>query len=464
MLGRRPAEICKTMYANRLGNGQRLGYAAADFGINLYFISAMTYLLYFYTDVFGLSAAAAAGVMLAARFVDAITDPVMGFVAERTRSRWGRLRPYLLFGALPLGACAVLTFSAPDLSASGKLWWAYLSYIGFGLAYTLVVIPYSALTASLTADYHERTVLSNLRMACAFAGGLAVAAGMPLLVSAFDSEAAGYRWAMLLCAALATPLLWLTFGLTEERIRPPPRQRLPFRDSLKAVFRNPPLLAVVAMFSFGMLSFTVRQAVAIYYFKYNLKRPDLIDEWFLATLSIMFVGLLFTPRLASRFGKAGGILAGALVTIVAALGLHFTPYGQIELIFAWGCLMALGGTPIAVLGWAMLPDTVDYAQVRFGVRADGAVFAMSSFFQKLAKTLGGAGVAAALGLAGYAANAEQSADALATIHGLMTLVPAGIMLALIVAAALYPLDRQTHEKLIASLSAAEGEATRSTGT
>lgn len=452
------------MYANRLDNMQRVGYGVADFGINLYFISAMTYLLYFYTDVFGLSAAAAAGVMLAARFVDAATDPLMGAIAERTRSRWGRLRPYLLFGALPLGACAVLTFSAPDFGASGKLWWAYLTYIAFGLAYTVVVIPYSALTASLTADYHERTVLSNLRMACAFAGGLAVAVGMPVLVGRFDSEAAGYGWAMLLCAVLATPLLWLTFGMTEERIQPPPTQRLPLSRSLQAVFRNPPLLAVVAMFSFGMLSFTVRQAVAIYYFKYNLERPDLIEEWFLATLSIMFIGLLFTPRLASRFGKAGGIMAGALVTIVAALGLHFTPYGQIELIFVWGCLMALGGTPIAVLGWAMLPDTVDYAQVRFGIRADGAVFAISSFFQKLAKALGGAGVAAALALAGYVANAEQSPAALAAIHGLMTLAPAGIMLAMILAAALYPLNRQEHAKLIARLTAAEREASRSAGT
>ena len=452
------------MYANRLGNMQRAGYGVADFGINLYFISAMTYLLYFYTDVFGLSAAAAAGVMLAARFVDAVTDPLMGAIAERTRSRWGRLRPYLLFGALPLGACAVLTFSAPDFGASGKLWWAYLTYIAFGLAYTVVVIPYSALTASLTADYHERTVLSNLRMACAFAGGLAVAVGLPILVGRFDSEAAGYGWSMLLCAALATPLLWLTFGMTEERIQPTPTQRLPLSRSLQAVFRNPPLLAVVVMFSCGMLSFTVRQAVALYYFKYNLGRPDLIDEWFLATLSIMFIGLLFTPRLASRFGKAGGILAGALVTIVAALGLHFTPYGQIELIFFWGCLMALGGTPIAVLGWAMLPDTVDYAQARFGIRADGAVFALSSFFQKLAKALGGAGVAAVLGLAGYAANAEQSPAALAAIHGLMTLAPAGIMLAMILAAALYPLNRQAHAKLIARLTAAESEASRSAGT
>ena len=437
--------------SERLTPAQRVGYGVGDFGINLFFISTLTYLLYFYTDVFGLSAAAAAGVMAVARVVDAVTDPLMGAIAERTRSRWGRLRPYILFGALPLGVSGVLTFASPDFSDSGKLWWAYLTYIAFSMAFTVVAVPYAALTASLTADYHERTVLSTIRMACAFGGGLAISVGMPILVGRFDSEAEGYFWSMLIFAALATPLLAWTFAQTEERIQPPPAQRLAIRDSLRAVFLNPPLLVVMVMFSCGMLSFTVRQATAIYYFKYNLERPDLIETWFLATLSIMFVGLVFTPRLADRYGKPGGILIGAVVTIAAALGLYFTPYDEIELIFLWGCLMALGGTPIAVLGWAMIPDTVDYAQARFGVRADGSVFAMSSFFQKLAKALGGAGVAAVLALAGYMANVEQTPAALGAIRGLMTLAPAAIMVVMIVAALGYPLSRQAHGELVSKL-------------
>ena len=369
------------MLTEKLNNSQRVGYGIADFGINLYFISAMTYLLYFYTDVFGLSAAAAAGVMGVARLVDAITDPMMGGIAERTRSRWGRLRPYLLFGALPLAAIAVLTFTVPDLDASGKLWWAYLTYIGFGIAYTVVSIPYSALTASLTADHEERTVLSTVRMACAFGGGLVVSGVTWDLVGRFESEAEGYQWSMALYAAVATALLWVTFAMTRERIQPPSGQKLKISDSARSVLINPPLLVVIVMFSGGMLSFTVRQAIAPYFFKYNLERPDLVGTWFQITLSIMFIGLLFTPMLARRYGKAGGILIGALVTIVAAVGMYFTPYSEIEMIFFWGCVMALGGTPIAVLGWAMLPDTVDYAQWRHGVRADGAIFSMSSFFR-----------------------------------------------------------------------------------
>ena len=444
-----------TVATERLPIAERLGYGAADFGINLYFISAMTYLLYFYTDVFGLSAAGAAGVMLAARLVDAVTDPIMGVIAERTRSRWGRLRPYLLFGGLPLGALAVLTFSTPDLSASGKLWWAYATYIGFGIAYTVVSIPYSALTASLTLAHQERTVLSTIRMACAFSGGLAVSVGTPILVGAFDSEAAGYQGAMALFALVATGTLLLTFRYTEERVQPPPTQRLTLADSLKAVFANPPLIIVMVLFTCGMLAFTVRQAVAVYYFKYNLDRPDLIAAWFGFTMLVMFLGLVATPKLAVHYGKAGGILLGAVVTLAGCLGLHFSPYDNIPAIFAWGALIALGGTPIAVLGWAMLPDTVEFAQWRHGVRADGTIFALSSFFQKLAKTLGGAGVAAGLAWTGYVANAEQSTASLAAIHNMMTLAPAAIMVAIILAARLYRLDQAAHAKVVQDIQERE---------
>ena len=181
---------------DRLSPASRLGYGIGDFGINLYFISAMTYLLFFYTDVFGLSAAAAGGVLIVARLVDAVTDPLMGMIAERTQSRWGRLRPYIIFGALPLALISVLTFTTPDLSASGKLWWAYTTYIAFGIAYTVVAIPYAALTASLTADHHERTVLTTIRMAFAFGGGYVISVGMLPLIGMFDSQEVGFRWAL----------------------------------------------------------------------------------------------------------------------------------------------------------------------------------------------------------------------------------------------------------------------------
>ena len=440
--------------SQRLSAANRIGYGIGDFGVNLYFISAMTYLLYFYTDVFGLSAAAAGGVFLVARIVDAVTDPMMGMIAERTRSRWGRLRPYLLLGAIPLALISIATFTVPDMTDSGKLVWAYVTYIGFGILYTVVTIPYSALTASLTSDHQERTVLSTIRMAFAFAGGYVISVGMLPLVGMFDGEAEGFQAAMILFGVIATALLAVTFFTTQERITPPSSQKLAFSDSLRAVFANPPLLIVIVLFTCGMLSFTIRQTVTLYYFKYNLGREDLIAAFFGITFPIMFVGLLAVPKLAEKLGKAGGIIAGAVVTVGGCVGLYFTEYDAITWIFFWSCVVALGGTPIAVLGWAMIPDTVEYAQWKLGLRADGAIFSFASFFQKLAKAIGGAGVAAVLAYAGYVANVEQSESSLRAIHNLMTLAPAAIMAIMIVAARFYTLDEARHSAMVEELQAA----------
>ena len=391
---------------------ETIGYAVGDFGINLYFISAMTYLLYFYTDVMGLSATAAAGVMALARTVDAVTDPVMGMIAERTRSRFGRLRPWLILGALPLGVITILTFTVPDLDANGKLWWAYTTYLLFGILYTVVTIPYSVLTASITSDYAARTKLSTWRMACAFTGGLTVSVGTMPFVGLFADPADGFQALMAVFAVIATGLLVTTFATTEERVTPAPEQQLTLKQSMQAVFLNTPLLIVIGIFSCGMLSFTVRQTLTVYYFSYNLERPDLISWYFGSTLSVMLVGLISVPSLAARFGKSGALMLGGLLTIVACLGFYATAPDALGWVFFWGCLVALGGTPVAVLGWAMIPDTVEYAQWKLGVRADGSIYSMASFFQKLAKAVGGAGVALALGMVGYLAPIRPNQPAL----------------------------------------------------
>ena len=431
---------------------ETIGYAVGDFGINLYFISAMTYLLFFYTDIMGLSATAAAGVMAVARIVDAVTDPVMGMIAERTRSRFGRLRPWLILGALPLGAITVLTFTVPDLDANGKLWWAYTTYLLFGILYTVVTIPYSALTASITSDYAARTKLSTWRMACAFTGGLTVSVGTMPFVGLFADRADGFQALMVVFAVIATGLLVTTFATTEERVTPAPEQQLTLKQSMQAVFLNTPLLIVIGIFSCGMLSFTVRQTLTVYYFSYNLERPDLIPWYFGSTLLVMLVGLASVPSLAARFGKSGALMLGGLLTIVACLGFYATAPEALGWVFFWGCLVALGGTPVAVLGWAMIPDTVEYAQWKLGVRADGSIYSMASFFQKLAKALGGAGVALALGMVGYLANQTQSASTLESIHEMFTLLPLLLMFVLILLAWIYPLDEKTHARIKSELA------------
>lgn len=432
------------------------GYAVGDFGINLYFISTMTYLLYFYTDVMGISAVAASGVFFVARIIDAVTDPIMGAIAERTRTRFGRMRPYIIYGAVPLALITVLMFTVPDLDDSGKLIWAYTTYILFGILYTVVTIPYATLTASLTSDYDARTQLSTFRIGCAFAGGFTVSVGTMPFVSLFESQAVGFQALMLLFAAVATLLLIVTFATTREVVQPTKTARPTLKQSLTTIMRNPPLLVVIGIFSCGMLSFTVRQATTAYFFIYNVGDPSLIAWFFSITLGSMLIGIWSVPYLAERFGKAGATRLGAYLTIAACIGFYLTPYSEVNLIFIWGCLVALGGTPVAVLGWAMIPDTVDYAEHRHGVRADGVIFSTASFFQKLAKTIGGAGVALILGLAGYQAGQPQSAETLAAIHGVLTLIPIAIMAILVVLTHLYKLDKDAHGKIVSELAQAGG--------
>ena len=232
--------------------GSLVGYGVGDFGINLYFMSVMTWLLIFYTDVMGISAFTAAGIFAVARFVDALSDPLMGMIAERTKSRWGRMRPYLLFGAMPLGVISVLTFTVPDLDLEGRIIWAYTTYILFGLVYTLVTIPYSTLTASLTSDYSERTRLSTYRIGFAFAGGwIASVITEPFVASAlFVDKAEGFLFLMILFSIVSTVLLWITYRSTEEVVATNRTQKLKLVDSLRSVFLNPPLFVVIGIFSF----------------------------------------------------------------------------------------------------------------------------------------------------------------------------------------------------------------------
>lgn len=427
------------------------GYGVGDFGINLYFISAMTYLMYFYTDVFGISAAAVATLFLVARGIDAITDPIMGLIVDRTRTRWGPMRPYLLFGAVPMGVLLVLVFTVPDFSETGKLVWAYVTYILFGIAFTVVGLPYSSLTARMTQDYDERTTLSTVRMACAFSGGLLVSAGTMWLVGFAEDEATGFQNTMIFYAAVAAVLLWVAFAAAaqageEERVLAPKV------TSFKPITDNRHLWVVIGIFCCGMLGFTVRSAATPYYFKYYVERPDLIPLFFMVTLGVMLIGLMLVPRLAGWLGKTRALYVGAIVTLIGCGALYLMPPDALVGIFVSACVISLGATPVAVLGWALLPDTVEFAEWKHNIRADGLIYSTASFFQKVAKTIGGAAAAGMLAVSGFVANEVQGEATLGGIVGLMTWVPALILVPLVICTALHTLDETTHRNIVAELA------------
>lgn len=430
----------------------RAGYGAGDFAVNLFFQSALLFLLFFYTDVAGIAAGTAATIFLVARIADAVTDPVMGVIADRTRTRAGRFRPWVLLGGPLLAVCALATFSAPDLEAPWKVAYAYATYIAFGLAYTVVSIPYSSLTAALTADTHERTVLSTYRMAFAMLGGLMVAAATLPLVDAFGGGAAGFQGAIGVYGVLACALLTVTFLTTRERAMA--HETVPGLGETGRALRagGRPLALIIFAFWMGMMAFTVRSAAIVYYIVYAVGREDLVAPFMFGVAAFNFVGIVLVPPVAKRLGKRATYLAGAFLGCALGVALYLTPFDQVALIFVISCLGSIAFAAPTVMGWSMLPDTVDYAEARSGVRADGAIYSAASFFQKMAMAVGGAGAALILEASGYVANAAQSADALTGILVMVSLAPAGIFLAGAAAMLFYPLDEKAHGEVVEALA------------
>jgi sugar (glycoside-pentoside-hexuronide) transporter len=432
---------------------EKVAYGFGDFGVNFHFAMTTNFLLFFYTEVFGLLPAVAGSVLLVARISDALTDPMMGLIADRTRSRWGKLRPYLLFGAVPLGVVSVLLFSVPALEGNARIAYAYGTYILWGIGFTVVTIPFSALTARMTADAQERTVLSTYRIGFATIGGGSVAVVTPGLVAEFADPATGYQTLMIVYSLCATAMLWFCFGVTRERVVPvnagPARPR-----DIWTIFRaSAPLWILMIVFVLGGVSFTLQMGVKLYYFKYNLGREDLWGPYLLSMAIPAMLGFAAAPKIGEKFGKAGGMVVCSAMTFASGLGVYLTSYDQIGWIFFWSMWGAFAGAPIGVLTWAILPDTVEYAEWKTGIRAEGIIYSISSFFQKFAGALGGALSGAILAATGYVAGQTQTESALHGILSTITIVPMAFGFLSVVALLFYRLDASMHARIVADLAA-----------
>jgi len=430
--------------STKLGVGAYLGYGVGDLSVNLFFQSAIIYLLFFYTDIFGISAAAAASIFLVARLVDAVTDPIMGMIADRTKTRWGKFRPYLLFGAPPLAVIAVAMFSVPDLEGDQKVLYAYATYILFSIAYTIVSIPYSGLTAVITEDAKERTNLSAYRMAFALGGAVIVGVGTQPLVTFFGGGAAGFQTTIALYGIMSVLLLAVTFRYTQEKVTAVVEKPPTVSEMISAMSRNLPLWLLIVAFLMGMLAYIVRSSAVIYYFQYNLGRGDLFPLYMLFILLGQLAGIVITPWVANKWGKKNTYVIGAVLGMVTGVALYLTPYDALGAIFVISAVGSFFFAAPTVLAWAMLPDTVEYAEWKRGVRADGAIYATSSFFQKLAMAVGGAMAAMVLSATGYVAGESQSVEALEGILLMISVGPVLAMIVGIVAIWFYPLDEEMH--------------------
>jgi GPH family glycoside/pentoside/hexuronide:cation symporter len=441
--------------AQRISVREKIGYGLGDTASNLYFQMFIIYLLFFYTDVFGIPAAAAGTMLMLSRFWDAVNDPLMGIIADRTNTRWGKFRPYLLWISIPIALVGVATFFTPDLSTGGKIVYAYITYTLMMMAYTAINIPYSALMGVLSPDTQERTSVSTYRFVLAFAGAFIVQGLTLPLVRLFggDDQAAGFPVAMAVFGALATILFAVTFATTRERVQPPITQTASLKNDLRDLMRNRPWLILLVMSISSLAYAIIRSGSTVYYFKYCVGDEGLASLFMVTGTVAVIAGVAMTQFLARRIGKKRLYIGVMGLSSVLTCLFFFLPPEQTVPIFVLNIVTMLVMAPQAPLIWAMYADTADYSEWQNGRRATGLVFSAATFAQKFGIALGGGAAGWLLAMFGFVANAEQTPNTLRGIRLMMSIIP-GVAAAIAAVAALaYELDDRFMGRIATDLAA-----------
>lgn len=430
-------------------------YGVADMGFNFYWTNIATFLMIFYTDVFGISAAAAGSVLFSIKLINAFSDPMVGALADRTQTRFGKFRPYLIWMAAPLAAAGVLAYTTPDLNQGGKLIWAYTTCLFMMVCYTGINIPYNALSGVMSSDPQERAALNGLRFVFAFSGSVLVTAATPFLVKwlGHGHERLGWQLTMAFWGAMASVLFAVTFFNTRERIAPPPAQKTDVYQDVKDLTHNGPWMVLFLLALIMMIAIMLRTSTAAYYFKYYVERPDLLAAFMPACMGAAAVGASITPVLTDFIDKKRLLMLLITVSGVLSIAFFFIPQNRIAWIFALQIAISLVLGPMSPLAFAMYADTADYTEWRTGRRATAMTFAAATFSQKLGTALAAVVMGWVFTSLGYVANAAQTPQSQTGILVLISLIPAVFSFAAVAVMAFYRLDNQTLAQIQSELAA-----------
>ena len=429
----------------------RLGYGIADFGQNIIFQATGYYLLFFYTDVFLIDAAFAGSLFLIARIWDGINDPIMGHLAQRTRTRWGSYRPYLLFASLPLAVSMILLFYAPELPQSGKLVYAAVTYIFFGMAFTAYNVPYGTLTAVMTNDYNERSRLTGYRMTFAMLGGLVAAVFMLQLVDYFGGGKEGFLWTASGFAVIILATNLTGFFTTKEKAVIQETSRANLRESFQTLKKNRPFWLLCLAFGCCFAALGVYSASAAYFYQYYMGDTSLTMTALLIMMGTTGITVPFWAWYAQRVGKRKAFLRGTVFYIVAFFLMIFIQPDQMHLMYPLLFIQGIGNGSAAFASWAMLPDTIEYGQWKTGERIAGISYGIFGFCFKLGLGLGAGMTGLILAGLGYQPGMIQSETVLWGIRMLMTFSPLILVVIAFLAVFNYEITPQLHEVIVGKL-------------
>ncbi|MGQ3378506.1 glycoside-pentoside-hexuronide (GPH):cation symporter [Priestia endophytica] len=420
---------------------QRIGYGIADFSCNLIWQTITLYLMFFYTDVVGIAAAQVGILFLLTRVIDGIADVAMGVVIDKTNTKWGKSRPYFLIGAIPFGLLAILAFYVPDIGPVGKLIYAYFTYLGLSLAYTMVNIPLASILPSLTSNGQERTMLATVRIIFASIGATAVSAlTLPMVRTLGNgSQVQGFFWTIVIFAIVGTMLFFVTFKTVEEKVKIR-QDKITVKQAFSTLKGNTPwyIFAFNILFMWG--SYFFQQGALIYYFTYNVGRADLAAIVASIMAFIPIIGTFITPLFAKRMLKrtvfmiASTInLAGILIMLIANV--------NVPLLLIGAVVLALGHGLRQSIYFSMQADPVDYGEWKTGISAAGVISALNGFLGKVAMAGTGAISGWLLTRGNYVPNETQTSSALLAIKLNFLIIPAIMVVISMIIMCFYRLDK-----------------------
>lgn len=454
---------------------EKIGYGLGDMSSSMFWKLFGAYLMIFYTDVFGISAAVVGTMFAVTRVWDSFFDPVVGAVADRTSSRWGRFRPYLLFLAVPFGVIGILTFLTPPFGQTGKIVYAFITYALMMMVYSAINVPYASLLGVMSPDPVDRNTLATYRMTFAYLGSfLALLLFMPL-VNAFGggnsggpmlgwltAPQAGWLMAVGVIAVVCVLLFLGCFALTKERVKPVRQGKTSLKTDLRDLLHNRPWWILLGAGVASLVFNSIRDGATVYYFKYYVNEtavgsisflglPFVLSGLYLAVgQAANILGVILAAPVSNRIGKRRTFMAAMAVASVLSVAFFWLGKDQLVPIFILQALISVCAGSIFPLLWSMYADCADYSELQTGNRATGLIFSSSSMSQKFGWAFGTAITGWMLAQFGFQANAVQSAETLQGIRMFLSLLPAAGAFLSLVFIYFYPLSEQkmrqiTHE-------------------
>lgn len=452
----------------KLSFREKFSYGFGDLASVLYWQTFMLYFTFFYTDVFLIPAGVAATMFLISRIWDGVNDPIMGMIADRTKTRWGKFRPYLLWLCVPFAVVGVLTFTVPNFGMTGKMIWAYVTFNLIMMLYTAINIPYTALLGVISADSSERTTVSSVKFLFAFSAGIIVSATLLPMAKALGkgNDARGWQLSFMIYGLMAIVFFLITFLGTRERVQPPKNQQSSIKKDLYELITNDAWLILLATTITFILFVAVRSSVTVHYFKYvigsqELKLPFLGDRTYgfeeltsafntVGQISA-FIGVLLVSWFARWVGKKQAFVILFVIAIVSTAVFYFLSAKQLAWIFLFQIIGSMTGGPLSVLLWAMYADTADYGEWKRGRRATGLVFSASTMSQKIGWAFGAFVALNLMSQVGFEPNQAQSAESRRGLLLLFSLIPAALGLIALMIIQFYQLNEPKMKAITADL-------------